>query len=143
VNLTVALRSRGLIEPGVAEGRVPTRVLFVGSGAAHKAIKGWPTYTISKAALWAAVRQLHSEGELPASPQMQISYAHHDRSGTTHRRQHGRIRSAWDRRHAHAATSQSCHRRPRCCHHRRPLHAGGLPRPHTCSHRRRRRVVCS
>lgn len=68
MNLTVALRTRGLIQPVLGSGeedgriRVPTRVLFVGSGAAHKAIKGWPTYTISKAALYAAVRQLHSEG---------------------------------------------------------------------------------
>ena len=73
VNLTVALRTRALIRPGLvgsgeAEEVAPTRVLFVGSGAAHKAIKGWPTYTISKAALYAAVRQLHSEGaRLPRS----------------------------------------------------------------------------
>jgi NAD(P)-dependent dehydrogenase (short-subunit alcohol dehydrogenase family) len=73
VNLTVALRTRGLIQPalgsGEEEGRiVPTRVLFVGSGAAHKAIKGWPTYTISKAALYAAVRQLYSEGAPSSLP---------------------------------------------------------------------------
>lgn len=39
-----------------------TRIMVMGSGAAHKPVAGWPTYGPSKAALYAAVRQMIAEG---------------------------------------------------------------------------------
>jgi NAD(P)-dependent dehydrogenase (short-subunit alcohol dehydrogenase family) len=63
---TKQLKTKGLWSWTRVERNLPrTRVLVVGSGSAHKPVVGWPSYSISKATLYAITRIMIKEGARP------------------------------------------------------------------------------